>query len=151
MKATKASIDKFLAGRKMAIAGVTRDPKEFGYQVYEQIKKTGVEVLVVHPIAEKIDGISCYKNIGVLPDDVRHLIIVTPKRQTYNLVNDAIAKGIGNIWIQQMSGTPEAIELAKANKINLVTGECIFMHTEPLKGVHKFHRTIRRLFGRMPV
>ncbi|MEI7664050.1 MAG: CoA-binding protein [Bacteroidota bacterium] len=150
MKATKASIDLFLASRKLAVAGVSRDPKKFGHQVFKQLKEKGYEVYPVNPQADFIDGTPCFRSVSSLPVNVHSLVIVTPKKQTKEIVAEAISKGIDSIWIQQMSDTPEAIELTRTHPVNLVTGECILMHTDPVTGFHKFHRNIRRFFGRMP-
>ena len=49
MKATKASIDTFLSTHKIAIAGVSRDPKKFGYLVFQQLKEKGFEVYPINP------------------------------------------------------------------------------------------------------
>ena len=150
MKASKAMIDQFLAAPVIALAGVSRDPKKFGYQVFKQMKTQNREVLPINPQADQIDGITCYRSIALLPAGVQHIVLLTPKNMTAGAVSEAVAAGIRNIWIQQMSDTPEAIRLAEAAGVRPITGECIFLHTEPVKGVHKFHRAIRRLFGRMP-
>jgi len=150
MKATKASIDSFLSSRKLAIAGVSRDPKKFGHQVFLKLKEKGFEVYPVNPGADSIAGTQCFRTVGSLPLNVHCLLIVTPKKQTRDVVAEAIAKGIDNIWIQQMSDTPESIELALSHPVNLITQECILMHVDPVEGIHKFHRTIKRLFGFYP-
>jgi hypothetical protein len=49
-----------------------------------------------------------------------------------------------------MSETAESIEYALSNKTNLVTGQCILMFAEPVEGIHKFHRNLKKWFGRMP-
>ncbi len=67
-----------------------------------------------------------------------------------DVVAEAMSKGIDNIWIQQMSDTPAAIELTRSHPVNLITGECILMHTDPVTGIHKFHRSIMKLFGKYP-
>jgi len=150
MKPTKTSIDNFLSSRKIAIAGVSRDSKKFGYQVFIHLKKKGFEVYPVNPGADTIAGTPCFRTVASLPLNVHHLLIITPKKQTRDVVAEAIAKGIDNIWIQQMSDSPESIELAMSHPINLVTKECILMHVDPVEGIHKFHRTIRRFFGLLP-
>ncbi len=150
MKASKASIDSFLASRKVAIAGVSRDPKKFGYQVFKQLKDKGFEVYPINPGADFIDGTPCFRSVSSLPLNVHNLLIITTKKHSRDVVSDAIAKGIDSIWIQQMSDTPEAIELARSRPLNLITRECILMHVEPVTGVHKFHRSIKRLFGLYP-
>jgi predicted CoA-binding protein len=150
MKVTKASIDSFLATRKIAIAGVSRDPKKFGHIVFKQLKDKGFEVYPINPEVDNIAGTPCFRSVSALPLSVHSLVVITPKKQTRAVVAEAISKGIDNIWIQQMSDTPEAIELVKAHPINLIAKECILMHTDPVTGIHKFHRSIMKLFGLYP-
>ena len=150
MKATKASIDSFLSSHKIAVAGVSRDPKKFGHLVFKQLKDKGFEVYPINPGTDNIAGIPCFRSVSSLPLNVHSLIILTSKNQTRDLVAEAMAKGIDNIWIQQTSDTPEAIELTRTHPVNLITGECILMHIDPVKGIHKFHRSIMKLFGRFP-
>jgi hypothetical protein len=115
-----------------------------------KMKEKGFEVYPINPGADNIAGTPCFRNVASLPLNVHSLIILTKKNQTRDVVADAIAKGIDNIWIQQMCDTPESIERAKSRPINLVTKECIFMHVDPVEGIHKFHRTLRRFFGFFP-
>ena len=51
---TKKDIEKFLEPKKLAIAGVSRNPKKFGHQVYEELKKKGFEVYPVNPQTSEI-------------------------------------------------------------------------------------------------
>jgi predicted CoA-binding protein len=150
MRATKASIDAFLSSRKLAIAGVSRDPKKFGNQVFKLLKERGFEVYPINPNADNIDGTPCFRSVSSLPLSVHSLVILTSKKHTRDIVADAVAKGIDSIWIQQGSDTPETIELTKSHPVNLITRECILMHADPVTGVHKFHRSLKRLFGLYP-
>jgi predicted CoA-binding protein len=150
MKATKASIDSFLSIRKIAIAGVSRDPKKFGHLVFKKLKEKGFEVYPINPGTDSIAGVPCFRSVSALPLNVHSLVIVTPKKNTRDVVAEAMSKGIDNSWIQQMSDTPEAIELTKSHPVNLITKECILMHLEPVTGIHRFHRSLRKFFGSFP-
>jgi len=150
MRATRASIESFLSPRKVAIAGVSRDPKKFGHVVFSHLKERGYEVYPVNPGADVIDGTPCFRSVSALPANIASLLVLTPKKLTNSVMTEALARGIDNIWIQQMSETPEAIELTKTNKVNLVTRECILMYTDPVGGIHKFHRFVNKLVGRFP-
>jgi predicted CoA-binding protein len=151
MKATQASINTFLSSKKVAIAGVSRDSKKFGHVVFKTLREKGFEVYPINPETDQIAGIPCFRSVSALPLSVHSLVIITPKKQTREVVAEAIKKGIDNIWIQQMSDTKEAIDLAKPHPINLITKECILMHVDPVTGIHRFHRAIRRMFGKQPV
>jgi predicted CoA-binding protein len=150
MKATKASIDAFLSTQKIAVAGVSRDQKKFGFLVFKHLRERGFEVYPINPETDNIAGTPCFRSVSALPLNVHSLVILTPKKNTREVVAEAMAKGIDNIWIQQMSDTPAAIELTKAHPVNLITKECILMHTDPVTGIHKFHRSIKKFFGFYP-
>ncbi|HTX88055.1 MAG TPA: CoA-binding protein [Bacteroidales bacterium] len=150
MKTSRKSIDRFLAPKKLAIAGVSRDPKKFGYTVFNELRQKGFDVVPVNPNAEMIDTVPCYKSIESLPEGTDRLLIVTHKRETDGVLREAVRKGIRNIWIQQMSDTQESLEYAAASGLELVSGQCILMWADPVKSIHRFHRTIKSFFGLLP-
>jgi predicted CoA-binding protein len=150
MKASKASIQAFLEKRKIALAGVSRDQKKLGYSVLKKLQEMGIDVYLLHPEAETLHGERAYRNVSDLPGDIGGMLIMTPKAETPGLVEAAVKKGIFNIWIQQMSETPEAVDYALSKNVNLVAGQCILMFAEPVSGIHKFHRNLKKLFGKMP-
>jgi uncharacterized protein len=146
----KEAVDLFLQQKNVAVAGVSRNPKKFGFMIFNEMKKGGFNVYPVNPNASDIEGTKCYNNIADVPDDVASLVIATAKTETEKSVESAIQKGIKHIWIQQNSQTPKAIETAEKAGVNLVYKECIFMFIEPVSSVHKFHRFINKVFGKYP-
>ena len=147
---TKSDIQNFLQPKRFAIAGVSRNPKKFGRIVYNDLKKNGYTLFPVNPNIQEIDGDKCYTTIGELPDDVKHLFIATPKKDTDNVLRDAIQKGITHVWVQQMSETTETTKIAAESNVKLISRKCIFMFAEPVPGIHKFHRNLMWCFGRLP-
>ncbi len=148
---THKQIENFLQPKRLAIAGVSRKPEKFGHKVYVDLKKKGFELFPVNPFTSEIDGDRCYTHIADLPADVKHLLILTPKTATDDLLIEAVNRGINNIWVQQMSETKNTLRIAEEHKINLIYKKCIFMFAEPVSGIHKFHRAILKIFGRLPV
>jgi len=150
MKTSRKSIESFLQAKKLAIAGVSRDPKKFGHVVFTDLKKKGYEIHPINPGADSIDGQPCYQSVSAVPANVRHMLILTPKNKTLEVIRETVDRGFNNIWIQQMSDTGEAIEYLKDKPVNLVSKQCILMWTEPVSGFHKFHKTISKIFGALP-
>lgn len=147
---TLRQIENFLEPKKMAVAGVSRNPNKFGYHVYAELKKKGFELFPLNPFATEIKGDKCYTCLADIPADVKHLLILTPKTATDTLLIEAVNRGINNIWVQQMSETKNTLQIAEQNNINLIYKKCILMFAEPVSGIHKFHRAILRFFGRLP-
>ena len=150
MKASKAAIESFLSSKKIAIAGVSRNSRKFGYTVFKELSQKGFDVYPINPNTNSLGGTPCFQSVSALPSDVKNLLIVTPKDQTNGLIREAVSTGISGIWIQQMSETPEAIQFAEENKVNLISKQCILMWIEPVKSIHKFHRNLKKLFGLLP-
>lgn len=149
--ASLAAIESFLSTKKLAIVGVSRNPKKFGRHVYNALKKKEYTVFGVNPNAVDLDGDTCYPDIKSLPSEVDRVFIVTPPEETAESVKQALDRGITNIWIQQRSDTGEALELLKGKDANLIHNQCILMYAAPVKGPHRFHRFINKVFGKYPI
>jgi len=149
-KTTKQGIDDFLGSNTIAIAGVSRNPKKFGYMVYNEMKQKGFKVLPMNPNVDSIDGDKCYSGLNALPLSPDALIVLTPKSETDSIVKQSIEKGIRNIWIQQGTETKQTLEMISSVEGNFIMGKCIFMFVEPVKSIHSFHRFVNKLFGAYP-
>lgn len=147
---TKKQIEEFFSSSQIAVIGVSRNKKKFGYMVYDALKKKSINVVAVNPLADSIDGSKCYKTVEELDEKVEAAVVLTKKPQTFDVVVQLINKGIKQIWIQQESDTPEALAFAQEKGVNLIYGKCIFMFANPVTGIHKFHRSILNLFGKLP-
>lgn len=147
---SKHTIDHFLDCKTIAIAGASRDEKSFSAQVAKQLSKIGYNLWYINPQFKFEEAENKrVQSVAMLPDEVNHLLVLTPKAQTELVLQQAIAKGIKDVWIQQQSETPKALQLAQQNHLNTVHHQCIFMFTEP-QGIHKFHRGIKKFFGALP-
>lgn len=147
---SKQKIDHYLDCKSMAIVGASRNEKSFSAQVAKHLSKLGYNLWYVNPAFGPLEmEKQRIPSIAMLPASVNHLLVLTPKGATESVVEQAIDKGIKNVWIQQQSETPKALELAQQNNLNTVHHQCIFMFTQP-EGVHKFHHRVKKLFGSLP-
>ena len=149
-KNTRKEIDQFLECRTMAVAGVSRKEKSFSASAIKHLEALGYDILQVNPNFEETDfEKNEFKTLAELPEGINHLLVLTNPLQTVSVIKQAIKKGIANIWIQQKSETPEALELCREHHINLVYNHCIFMFTQP-EGMHKFHYGMKKFFKTIP-
>ena len=147
---TKQQIDHFLDCKAMAIAGASRDEKSFSAQVANHLTKLGYRLWFINPQFGPDEKENCrVQSVSELPNDITHLLVLTPAIQTESVVAEAISKGIKNLWIQQYSETANALKMARDKGINLVHHQCIFMFSQP-EGMHKFHHRLKKIFGSLP-
>jgi hypothetical protein len=142
-------IENFIASGPIAMIGVSRDPKKFGFAAFRELRGKGMQIIPVNPHASEIHGVKAYPDLKALPPEVKGLLIMTQKTRTANIVREAKEKGIKQIWIQQMSESKEALKELEGTDINAVTGQCILMYYKP-DSIHKFHGSLKRFFGRWP-
>ncbi len=150
MKNSQKSIDEFIAQPSFAVVGVSRNKDKFGSMLFHDMKAKGLKVYAVNPHMDMIEGERCYAGIGALPVKPAAVVIVLPPASTLGVIDDMAALGIRQLWLQQGAESREAEEKALALGMNVVSGECMFMHLPPVESIHGFHRFFRKLFGRMP-
>lgn len=147
---TKISVEEFLACKSIAVAGVSRSGKKFGNSVFKELNEKGYEVIPVNPAADTLEGVRCYPKISEIEKTPDGAIMVTPPASTAEVVRDALDAGVKRIWIQQGAESAEALELAEKAGAQVVSGECILMFADPVKSVHKFHKWVWKIFGKLP-
>lgn len=142
-------IEDFFAAEPVAMVGVSRNPKKFGYAAFKELKDKGLKVIPVNPNASEILGEKVFPDIQALPPEVKSLIVMTNKSQTASVIRAAKEKGMKNIWIQQSSDSPDSKKELEGTDMNYITGQCILMFFKP-NGVHKFHGALKKFFGSYP-
>jgi uncharacterized protein len=147
---TQNKINNFLSLKSLALIGVSRNAKKFGNAIYKEFKLKNYTVYPVNPYLDKYENDTCYPDLKSLPSRPEGLIIVTNREKSLGIVKDAHASGINNIWITQMSETKDTIEYCEKNNINVIYKQCPLMFLEPVQTFHKFHKFIKKIFGRLP-
>ena len=147
---SKQSVDEFLAQECLAVVGVSRSGKGFGNATFRELRANGYRVLPVHPSAESFEGVPCCRTLAALPEPAGGVVVVVPPAQTELVVREAAAAGIRRVWMQHGSSSPGALRFCAENGIDAVRGECILMFLRDGPAIHRLHKALKRLFGRLP-
>jgi len=119
--------DEMLSQEALAVAGVSRHGRGFGFQVWKHLQAKGIRAYAINPKATDILGEPAYASVADLPEPVGGVITVTPPASTVQIVRDCIEAGITRVWMQPGSECDEAVELARANGIQVSTGACMLL------------------------
>ncbi len=144
------AINEFMGQANIAVAGVSRTKNKFGNTIFKELAKKGVNVFPVNPNLEEFEGVKCFKSIQSLPPEVTGIVLNTKPAITEILIREAEQKGIKHIWLQQGSADKKTILANNKSESNIISGQCILMFTEPVKGIHGFHRWLKKSFGKFP-
>jgi predicted CoA-binding protein len=150
----RASIEDFLSYRRLAMAGVSRDPRDFSRTLYRELKQRGYDMQPVNPLADEVEGDRCYAHIPDIAPKVDGVIVMTSPEVTEAVVKECAAAGVRRVWMFRAAGhgavSPEAVRFCEANGIEAIAGECPFMFLAGAGWVHDVHRFCRRMLGTFP-
>lgn len=151
-------VDDFLAQKRIAIAGVSRDNSHHpvGNLIYRRLKSTGHEVFAVNPNMMSFEGGPCYPNVKSIPGSVDGVVIITRPEITEDIVHDCHAAGIRRVWMHQSIGksatsvSKTAVDYCHQHDISVIAGGCPMMYGEGADVGHRFMRVMMKLTGGLP-
>ncbi|MDE1940261.1 MAG: CoA-binding protein [Alphaproteobacteria bacterium] len=149
-----SNVAAFLAGKRFAVAGVSRDSKQPANAIYRKLREAGFEVLPVNPKAAEVEGVRCYSDIVSIPGALDGVVIATHPDAARDVVRQCGDKGVRHVWFHRSFGdgsvSREAIKECKARGISCIVGGCPLMYCEPVDAGHRCIRAWLRLLGRVP-
>jgi predicted CoA-binding protein len=126
--ATNADLGAFFDSPAFGVVGASTNRDKFGNKVLRCYQQNGKKVYGINPRVAEIEGAPCVASVADLPDAVQSLSIITPPAITEKVVEEAIAKGIRNIWMQPGAQSPLAVETCRKKGINVIAdGSCILV------------------------
>jgi len=124
----EAQIEKFLEAEGFGVVGASVDRNKYGNRVLRCYQMHGRNVVPVNPSAAEIEGVKCVPSVSELPDSVTSISIITPPPVTEKVVEQAIARGIKNIWMQPGAESNAAIKKCVESGVNVIAdGSCILV------------------------
>jgi len=152
--ATRATVDEFLAGRRIALIGASRDPKAFSTTILREMRAKGYQLYPVNSHADLVEGERCAHSVADLPADLDGAIVMVQSEGAADAVRECIAHGITRVWLHKGVGpssvSDEAVQLCHEHGISLVDGACPLMFIEPTAWIHRVHRAERKVLGKLP-
>ena len=121
-------IDTFLGAEAFGVVGASRKPHKYGNKVLRCYQQNQRIVVPVNPVEKEIAGLACVASVSDLPDHVGSLSIITPPHVTEKVVEEAIARGIRNIWMQPGAESLQAVAACLEAGINVIAdGSCVLV------------------------
>ena len=154
MPTTRADIRDFLAQRRIAMIGVSRDPSDFSRTLFREMSGRGYDMVPVNPAAKEIEGRHCFADVQRIQPTPDAALLMTSASATPQAVRECAEAGVRRIWMYRAAGqgavNPEAVAFCRENKMLLVEGHCPYMFLPKTQFVHRIHGFALRVFGRYP-
>jgi predicted CoA-binding protein len=148
---SKKLVEEFLSQKIIAVVGVSRKKTKFGNAIFNELKQNGYKVYPVNPHINTFEGEVCYPDILSLPEKVDGVVFNVHPVQTEIVLSDVKEAGIKKVWLQQGSQSDESVKYCEENGIDCVSNECILMFSQPSAFIHRAHRWVWGIFGKLPM
>jgi len=155
--ALEAKVNDFLAQKRVAVAGVSRDNGHHpvGNAIYRRLKSTGHEVFAVNPTISTFEGEPCYASVEAIPGGVDGVVIATRPEVTSQVVRDCAAAGVRRVWMHQSVGkgssvSPDAVEYCSAHGMTVIAGACPMMFGPDADWFHRCFKWCLGVAGKLP-
>ncbi len=121
-------ITAFLASEAFGVVGASSRRHKFGNKVLRCYQQNGYRAIPVNPVEKEIEGEAVVASVTDLPDCVQSISLITPPQITEKVVEQAVANGIQNIWMQPGAESLAAIEFCQQQGVNVIAdGSCVLV------------------------
>ena len=146
---------EFLAHKRVAVTGVSRQPRDHGINVvYKRLRERGYQVFAVNPNADEVEGDRAYHDLGSIPGGVDAVVIGTRPEIADETMRECAELGIKQVWMHRGPGAGSVSETAsewgRKRGITVIDGGCPCMFGPTADLGHKAMRLMFTLTGNVP-
>ena len=147
MQSIQAAASVFLANKRVAVTGVSRQPENHGSNaVYRRLRDRGYEVFAVNPNAQIVEGDRCYSNLKSIPGGIQAVVIATRPAVAVDTMRECAELGIKHVWMHRGPGagsvSDAATDYGRQHGITVIDGGCPLMFGPTADFGHKLMRFI---------
>jgi predicted CoA-binding protein len=155
MPSIKDAASEFLAHKRVAVTGVSREPKSHGANVvYRRLRERGYEVYAVNPNAGEVEGDHAYADLASIPGGVEAVVIGTRPEAAEETMRECVELGITRVWMHRGPGagsvSATAAEYGRAHGIAVIDGGCPCMFGPTGDRGHRLMRMVLTATGSVP-
>ena len=154
MQTLSEAANEFLAQRRIAVAGVSRDSKQAANLIYRRLRDHGYETFAVNPNATEVEGDPCFPDVKSIPEHVDGVVVVTPADATLGVVRDCAAAGVDHVWMHRGPGptsvSEDAVAYCREHGIRVIPGGCPNMFKPTSDPAHRCMCALMRMTGQIP-
>ncbi|MEP7018665.1 MAG: CoA-binding protein [Actinomycetota bacterium] len=147
MVTIKDAATDFLATKRIAVTGVSRNPQGHGGNVvYKRLRERGYEVFAVNPNTENLGEDRAYPDLKSIPGGVEAVVIGTKPETAEATMRECAELGINHVWMHRSMGAGSvsvaATEYGRARGITVIDGGCPLMFDPTADFAHKCMRLV---------
>lgn len=119
------AVRRMLAGRRIAVVGLSDDPSRASHGVASYLASVGKEIIPVNPNHTRVMGRPCYPSLEAVPGPIDVVDVFRRPEFCADVVRSAVAVGAKGVWLQSGIVSDEAAKIAREAGIDFVQDRCL--------------------------
>ena len=128
MNPSDAELRRWLeTARTIAVVGLSDKPDRDSNDIARYLQGAGYRIVPVNPMVAEVLGERSYPDLASIPPELRLDVVDIFRRSELvpPVIDEALARGVGGIWMQLGVAHPEAAARARAQGVPVVEDLCI--------------------------
>jgi predicted CoA-binding protein len=154
MVTLREAVDDFLGQKRIAVAGVSRNPSQPANLIFRTLRKADYQVFPVNPNADEVEGDACYHDLKSIPGGIDAVVVVTTPDAAKNVVSECAFLNVSRVWMHRSFGegsvSSDAVAFCREHQITVIAGGCPMMFLPGADVGHKCMRWVLGLTGGLP-
>ncbi len=111
--------------KTIAVVGLSDKTDRPSYDVARYMQAAGYDIIPVNPNCQSILGMTCYPDLKSIPQKIDMVNVFRRAEDCLPITQEAIALGVGSIWLQLGIHDEASVAAAKKAQIPIVTNRCL--------------------------
>jgi len=99
--------------KTIAVVGISDRPERASYRVAKYLQDNGYRIIPVNPRLQSVLGETAYPDLKSIPFPVDIVDVFRKQEDLPEVINEALALGLGTIWLQLGLTCPAGMEHAR--------------------------------------
>jgi len=151
---TREDINDFLSQKRLALVGVSRNPKDFSRAMFRDLRRQGYDMVPVNPAVAEVDGVRSFAKLQDVQPPVDGALVMTPAEKSLRVAQDCFESGINRVWFHRGAGRgavdEDAVNFCHQRGMHVVEGFCPYMFLGQVPFFHRVHGLFMRVVGTYP-
>lgn len=147
-------VQDFLSHNRIAVLGVSRDPRDFSRVLFRELVKRNYDVVPVNPLISMVEERHCYNDLKEITPPVEAVLLMTPPAVSEDVMQQCLEAGVKSVWFYRAAGkgavSANAVSFCKEHRIKYIEGHCPMMFLPDTGVVHRVHRFLAKMTGSYP-
>jgi predicted CoA-binding protein len=127
--------DLLSTARVIAVVGLSDKPDRDSHRIAVYLKGQGYRIVPVNPTIAHVLGEVSYPSLSAIPPEIRIDVVDIFRRseEVGPIVEEAVRRGVGAIWMQLGVQNEAAASVARAHHVPVYQDTCIMVQHKRLK------------------